>query len=133
MPTIQNYGTISNIPITKDGETRTLTDWCQKLGLAYRTAYMRWTRGIRDPDELLFVPHHKQDATGTWVHYGRVSDLKRGQGIQTGFALVNILSEELAAQVRQFSEQMDMTPDEVIITFVEHGVKKLQKAQPTTN
>lgn len=126
MPSIQNYGVIASVQITRNGETRGLSDWCKLLGLPYRTAYMRYTRGVRDPEELLFVPHHKKDTTGAWVHYASITDLKKQRATQTNFAMTNILPEATAAQVRQVAKDMDTTPDQVIITLVEHGLKKLR-------
>ena len=132
MPSIQNYGIVASVQITHNGETHGLSEWCKKLNLPYRTAYMRYTRGVRDPEELLFVPHHKKDSTGTWVHYASVSDVKKQRGIQTNFALTNILPEATAAQVVQVAKDMETTPDQVIITLVEHGLKKLASANVGT-
>lgn len=131
MPSIHNYGSISHLPITHKGETRPLRDWCIKLNLPYKTAYMRYTRGVRDPEVLLFVPHHKQDSTGAWVYFGTPGDLKKQQRIQTNFAMTNILPEYVADAVKQLAIDMGTSPDEVIKTFVEHGLKKLGKLPDT--
>jgi hypothetical protein len=127
MPSIHNYGVIASVQITKDGETYALRDWCKKLDLPYRTVSMRYARGVRNPDELLFKPEHRKAADGTWVYYSSLADLQKGRAIQTDFALTSILPKDIAERVRNLATELESTPDEVIVTFVEHGLKRLQK------
>lgn len=42
---IQNVNKKSNVFIEYKGETRTLSEWCEKLNLKYSTTYMRLNRG----------------------------------------------------------------------------------------
>ena len=73
MPTIENYGTISQQPIVVDGVTRTLRDWADFHQLPYKTVAMRWKRGHREPKKLFFKAGHTQDSTGVWVYNDKPS------------------------------------------------------------
>ena len=42
---IQNVNKKSNVFIEYKGETKTLSEWCEKLNLKYSTIYMRLNRG----------------------------------------------------------------------------------------
>lgn len=127
MPTIDSYGRIAHAQVTKDGVTLPLKDWCKQLDLSYRTVSMRYARGVRKPEELLFKPHHKQAADGTWVYYASLNNLQKDIADQTGFGLTNILPQEVADKVRALATELETTPDEVIGTLVEHGLKRLQR------
>lgn len=42
---IQNVNKKSNVFIEYKGETKNLSEWCEKLNLKYSTTYMRLNRG----------------------------------------------------------------------------------------
>jgi hypothetical protein len=54
MPTIENYGTVSNILIEQDGAVRTLKEWAEYYQIPYKTVAMRYKRGHTDPNKLFF-------------------------------------------------------------------------------
>jgi hypothetical protein len=74
MPTIENYGSISNAVVEVDGVSRTLKEWAQYHQIPYKTVAMRYKRGHRDPKLLFFKPDYKRDESGGWVFIGGIKD-----------------------------------------------------------
>jgi hypothetical protein len=54
MPTIENYGTVSNVIVEVDGVIRTLKEWAEYHQIPYKTVAMRYKRGHKDPSKLFF-------------------------------------------------------------------------------
>jgi hypothetical protein len=54
MPTIENYGSVSNVLVEVDGVERTLKEWAKLYRLPYATVRMRYKRGERNVRLLFF-------------------------------------------------------------------------------
>jgi hypothetical protein len=56
----------NNIRITHEGETLTLSQWADKLGLTYKLLASRWKAGKRDPAVLLSLKRNARDTLATY-------------------------------------------------------------------
>lgn len=105
---------ISKTPIEIDGNTKTLSKWCEVYNIPYTRAATRYRRGVRG--EALFAggpAPMRADGKTSGYQYG---DPKS----KTGFAV----SDNIADRVRALAIQKNMTPNEVVETILENFFKK---------
>lgn len=65
----------NNIRVTYEGETLTLSQWADKLGLTYKLLASRWKAGKRDPAVLLSLKRNARDTLAT--HNGQTKTLAK--------------------------------------------------------
>ena len=116
-----HHGDIANVLISRDGTTRSLSQWATFLGVPYVVARMRYKRGERTLEDLL-APKGKQ---GT-----RVSIAQSGDGetrvVQVEHTLLDdMFTPKVADQIREVSKQANLAPLQVVVKIVEKKLAEL--------
>ena len=129
MPKKFHHGAIADVLISRDGVTRSLSQWATVLGIPYTVVRMRYKRGKRTFEELL-SPKGTQGV--------RVSIDTKNTGetrvVQVEHTFLDdMLTPDLADKVRQIAKEFDMSPMQVVAEIVEKQASKLLTPQPTTN
>lgn len=126
MPKKFHNGEIAKVIFSKDGETRSLSQWATKLGIPYSVVRMRYKRGKRTFEELL----GPKGTRGV-----RISITPTGTGetriVHVEHTLLDdLFSPPLADKVRELSRQANLAPLQVVVKIVEKRVAELLPPQP---
>lgn len=112
----------SEVLLTIGDITRPIADWCAMREVSTATVRARYIRGERDPERLLFKPQHKKSETGDWEYHASLE--AKPQPVTTAF-LLNLFPHETQNKLRRVAQDMNMPLDEVLITLVEHSLKRI--------
>lgn len=127
MPKKFTHGDIANILISRDGVTRSLSQWATVLGIPYTVVRMRYKRGKRTFEELL----GPKGTQGVRVSIDTTEGETRVTQVEHTF-LDDLLTHEVADQVREIAKQAGMSPVQVVVKIVEKKAAELLAPQPQT-